>query len=245
MTIQHLPIAAPAPEVEKFFGKYPGLVLKNDPPDSGNHRGELWVEVPGLLEEVPNSTKERPLQVKAMPCFPPGFFFVPEVGAQVWIEFVAGDINSPLWTGVWYPVDKAPKTFDDQAATRFQKIIRTASGHVVQLDDTEDGEQIVVRHKGDTIVSIDNDKFDITHHSGTLVSIDADGNVAIQHNDGATTIELNEGVVNIIADNIKLDGVVEITGKTTIKENTFIEKDLEVGTGPKTTISKNEITGKL
>lgn len=217
-------------EESRLYGKYPGRVLENKAPDNGNHRGVLLVEISGLLEEKPDGSGEQLMQVSALPCFMPGFFFVPEKEARVWVEFVAGDINTPIWTGVWYPEKKAPATFDDQATTEFQKIIRTASGHVIQIDDTQDKEQVIVRHKADTIISMDKDNLNAKHHSGTSINVDKDGNLVIKHKDGMK-IEVGESKIQAKADNIILDGSVEITG------------DLVVGKGPKTTISGNIIEG--
>ena len=210
--------------VQKYFGKYPALVLDNEVPqgedDYGEHRGELRVEIPGLLEETADGQGQQPLQVWAKPCLPSGFFFVPEVADQVWVEFVEGDINTPVWTGVWYPRDASPQTEDDQAPTRFQKIIRTAGGHVVQLDDSEDEQKIVIKHM-----------------QGSLIRIDKEGHITIEHKDGFkiemkadSTVEINCDKVQINAD-VTVDGNLTVTG------------DVTVGQGPKTTISGNEITG--
>lgn len=147
---------------KKYYGKYPGVVLSNDPPQNDSHRGELLVEVHGILEETPDGESQRPIQVKAKPCFPPGFFFIPEEKDNVWVEFGAGDINNPIWTGVWYPKGKTPDTVGDEAPTKFQKIIRTVSGQVIQLDDSDNAERIVILHK-----------------SGSTVEIAADGKVTI------------------------------------------------------------------
>ncbi len=142
--------------VKKYYGKYPGVVLDNEPPD-GSHRGELLVEVHGILEETPDSQSQRPIQVTAKPCYPPGFFFIPEVGDNLWVEFGAGDINNPIWTGVWYPKDKTPFNTDAKAPDRFQKVIRTFSGHVIQLDDSDSEEKIIILHKSGSTVEIDQD----------------------------------------------------------------------------------------
>lgn len=197
---------------EKYFGKYPGLVLQNTPPenDQGNpnrtHRGELLVEVPGILEETEDGKGEQPIRIWARPCFHPGFFFIPEMGDQVWVEFIAGDINSPVWTGVWYPLKATPKTVAEEAPTRFQKVIRTASGHVVQLDDTEDEEKIV-----------------ITHKSGAKIEMNKDGSILIA-NEKNTFIFLNarEGQTTLFDEHQNLltmtsDGVVVAT------QGSFIE----------------------
>ena len=131
--------------LRRYYGKYPGLVRDNLAPD-GAHRGRIKVQVPGILEEgTPDGGGSKPLEVYADPCFMPGFFFIPEPGAQVWVEFVAGDINTPIWTGVWYPRDTTPQTFDGAAPTETQKIIRTVSGQQIQLDDTGGDEKLVIQ----------------------------------------------------------------------------------------------------
>ncbi len=63
---------------------------------------------------------------------------------HIWVEFQAGEIDDPLWSGVWYPKDAPPKTPDGDPPTRDQKVIRTAKGHVVLLDDTDGSEQVVI-----------------------------------------------------------------------------------------------------
>jgi len=177
---------------EKFYGKYPGRVLKQEaPPASGDYGGQLWVEVPGILEDDPSDTtgtKKRPLQVRALPCFPPGFFFVPEPGAHVWVEFAAGDINQAIWTGVWYPPKADPETFrsprtvDGKPPTRHQRIIRTPTGNVIQLDDSgEGGEAIELVNK--------------THKR--RVRLDKDG-ILLQFGEGSErVIKMNESGIEI------------------------------------------------
>lgn len=211
----------------RYDGKYPAIVLDEEPKEDALKRGELLVQVPGILEESEDGAGQQPIEVVAKPSFPAGFYVIPEPGARVWVEFAAGDINSPLWSGVWYPDDAPPQTADDEAPTRAQKIIRTAAGHVVQLDDTEGDEKIVVRHKLDS-----------------RIMIDAEGHIAIQHKDGMTIEITADNTINISCDtfivtagDITLDGAVHITGDTNI------DGVLTVGTELSTTINGNEITG--
>jgi hypothetical protein len=139
------PAAPPdARETRKYYGKYAGIVLKNDPPEKGDHRGEVLVEVSGILEDNPSGPGRRALQTLAKPCLPPGFFFVPEPKTHVWVEFAAGLLKESIWSGMWYPDGVPPKTPDGKAPTRDQKIIRTKKGHVVLIDDTDTKEQVVV-----------------------------------------------------------------------------------------------------
>lgn len=211
---------------DKYYGKYPGRVLENTPPEEDDHRGELLVEIPAILEETPDGAGERALQVVAKPCFLPGFFFIPDPEAQVWVEFVAGDIDYPVWTGVWYPTDASPRTADDQAPTEFQKIQRTSSGHVIQLDDSEDDEKLVIYHK-----------------SQSVITIDKDGNILIEHSGGAMMALKDDKAVEVTADTVTITGDITLDGTVQITGDSAIEGKLEVGSGPKTTIENNEIKG--
>jgi hypothetical protein len=167
----------------KFFGKYPGEVLENTLPKESETKGDLCVQVSSLFEDHPDEKgQRRPLKVVAKPNFLPGFFFIPEVGDRVWVEFVAGDINCPIWTGVWYPKESAPKTLDGEEPSYSQSVIRTASGHVIQLDDTEGDEKIVISHKGEAKIEIDKD--------GSLLLVNGDKKSFVYMNakDGETTL---------------------------------------------------------
>jgi len=167
----------------KYYGKYPGVVLDNDPP-AGNRRGELKVEVHGILEETSDGSGQRPIQVIAAPCYPPGFFFIPEVKDNVWIEFGAGDINTPIWIGVWYAKDKTPKNAEGQEPTTFQKIIRTVSGNVIQLDDSDKKENITILHKSGSTVEIDKDGNIAITVKGDDMSIKGSKNISLNSSDG-------------------------------------------------------------
>ena len=77
----------------RYFGKYRGTVVLNVDPEQ---RGRITAQVPDVLGMIPSSW--------ALPCIPiagkqQGTYFVPQVGAGVWIEFENGDVNHPIWTG--------------------------------------------------------------------------------------------------------------------------------------------------
>lgn len=133
-------------------GKFAGTVSDNAAPSSGSHRGQVKVQVAGLPEETADGNSSQAMEVTALPAYPPGHFFVPEVGDLVWVEFVDGNVNYPIWSGSYYKDDDAPHAIDaskpndpGDAATLDQKIIRTKSGQVIQLDDTSGSEQLVLK----------------------------------------------------------------------------------------------------
>lgn len=87
-----------------FFGKYRGKVENNIDPMM---LGKIQVSVPAVLGEGSLSW--------AMPCVPfagsgVGFFMIPPVGANVWVEFEGGDINYPIWSGCFWGVGEVPAT---------------------------------------------------------------------------------------------------------------------------------------
>lgn len=79
----------------RYYGKYRGTVVDNADPIQ---RGRLRVLVPAVLGEE---------ESWAMPCVPYagpnlGFYAMPEVGTNVWVEFEAGDISYPIWSGCFW-----------------------------------------------------------------------------------------------------------------------------------------------
>ena len=84
------------PGMSEFYGKYRGKVENNVDP---LQQGRVQVTVPAVLGDGRLSW--------AMPCAPyagsqVGFFAVPPVGANVWVEFEAGDPDYPIWSGCFW-----------------------------------------------------------------------------------------------------------------------------------------------
>jgi hypothetical protein len=82
----------------RYYGKYRGTVFNNVDPEL---RGRIQAIVPDVLGLIPSTF--------ALPCMPvagksSGAFFVPEIGAGVWIEFEQGDPDYPIWTGCFWGV---------------------------------------------------------------------------------------------------------------------------------------------
>jgi len=84
---------------EPFFAKYRGVVVETDDPERALR---VRVRVPEVLGE-----ERTPW---AMPCVPCGDPTVPPVGASVWVEFEAGDIDRPIWSGCFWPPGEAPES---------------------------------------------------------------------------------------------------------------------------------------
>jgi hypothetical protein len=86
----------------QFFGKYRGNVENNIDP---MQLGRIQVGVPAVLGDGTLSW--------AMPCVPfagsgVGFFAIPPNGANVWVEFEAGNPDYPIWSGCFWGVGEVP-----------------------------------------------------------------------------------------------------------------------------------------
>ncbi len=97
-----------------LFGKYRGKVVDNIDPLM---LGRLTVIVPAV-SDLPISW--------AMPCVPyagrnVGFFALPPIAANVWIEFEGGDLNYPIWTGCFWGEGELPV----KSAVPTSKVIKT------------------------------------------------------------------------------------------------------------------------
>jgi hypothetical protein len=114
---------------DRFFGKYRGLVVMNVDP---MQIGRLKAMVPEVLGEIPSSW--------ALPAAPyagtgAGLFTIPPIGAGVWIEFEAGDVSRPIWTGAWWATGEVPMDEKGAPAQTTTKILRSDFGLIVSLDD--------------------------------------------------------------------------------------------------------------
>jgi hypothetical protein len=117
-----------------FPGLYAGRVTDVADPE---RLGRIKVSVPSVFG--PDSPGLAPW---ARPCFPSGHYFVPDVGAHVWIAFENGDPDAPVWLGEWYPAGAVPPGADVTPPVR--RVVRTAAGHRILLDDSAGGERVVL-----------------------------------------------------------------------------------------------------
>ena len=126
--------------MEKHYGKFRGIVVDNADP---NNQGRLKARVPAVLHDVPSGWA-----YPAAPYAGPGVgvWTVPPVGAGVWIEFEAGDVANPIWTGCWWASDQRPADQNGGKAVPPLKIVRSEQGLMVSLDD--DGQTISLSDQG-------------------------------------------------------------------------------------------------
>ena len=81
-------------EQQRYYGKYHAVVIDNYDPEQA---GRIRVRVPEIFGDA-----DAPAW--AVPSWPAGStpeeHRVPDVGAEVWVEFEAGDPDRPIWDGL-------------------------------------------------------------------------------------------------------------------------------------------------
>lgn len=150
----------------RFYGKYRGTVTDNDDP---LHRGRVKANVPAVLGDVESGW--------CTACVPyagsdKGLFALPEVGDGVWVEFEAGDPSHPIWTGSWWGDEEIPNDPSGSQGTFQTKILKSASGLIVDLDDSA-GEIKISDSSGSNLLDIQVNAGQITIQANTSVTLEA------------------------------------------------------------------------
>jgi uncharacterized protein involved in type VI secretion and phage assembly len=123
-------------QATRFYGKYRGVVTDNQDPDN---LGRIKARVPEVLVDEETGWA---VPAAAYAGDGVGLYAVPAQDAGVWIEFEAGDLSRPIWTGCWWGGQQLPADQGGAAATPALKILRTDQGLMVALDD--DGQTVTV-----------------------------------------------------------------------------------------------------
>ena len=151
---------------DRHYGKYRGVVTDND---DQKQLGRLRARVPEVLGSVETGW--------ALPALPysgdgSGTFTIPKSGAGVWIEFEAGDLSRPIWSGGWWKGNGLPTDRNGTAATPDLKITRSEEGLMIALQDSD--QSIAISDgNGDNLMLIEVQSGKITVKAGSKVVIEA------------------------------------------------------------------------
>lgn len=93
----------------RYYGLYQGIVVNNKDPEK---RGRLQVQIPSILGE---QTFEEWIYGKSI--FNGneiGIFAIPSVGSGVWISFINGDPEMPIWEMGWFADKEISQEFKER-----------------------------------------------------------------------------------------------------------------------------------
>jgi len=157
---------SPDQTTTRFYGKYRGLVTDNQDP---LNLGRIKANVPEVLQDT---TTGWALPVAPYAGDGVGVYTVPDSGAGVWIEFEAGDVSRPIWSGCWWGDNQLPKDESGSDTKPSRKIIRTADGLLLAMNDG--GKTMSLSDSnGDNILKFEVQQGQITLQAGTKVVVEA------------------------------------------------------------------------
>jgi uncharacterized protein involved in type VI secretion and phage assembly len=205
-------LARVAQELQRrTYGKYRGFVADNDDPQQ---LGRVRVVVPSVLGAEVTGW--------ALPCLPfggqedQGLFTVPELDAQVWVEFEEGDVSRPIWTGTfWRQAADVPAEAASSPPTT--RLLKTPSGHLLRFDDEDGAERVTLHHQGGGELDLDPDgrvalaapdgaALRLDAAGGTVTVEDANGNRLVMEAAGVTVEDASGNRIELAASGVVVSG---------------------------------------
>ncbi|HEV2875593.1 MAG TPA: phage baseplate assembly protein V [Thermoleophilaceae bacterium] len=176
-----------------------GLV---DDIDDPNGWGRVKVLLPWLDGEI-GSVWAR----LALPAAGPerGFFFIPEVGDEVVVGFLQGDVRHPVVLGsLWNGVHAPPETLDAQANAI--RAIVSRSGHRFTFDDTDGAEKVEVKTSAEQTLTLDDasgsEKIQLKDKAGNEVTMESAG-ITLKAASGDIKLEASAGKISLAGKQIE------------------------------------------
>jgi phage protein D len=188
-----LSLLAPDRDTTPAGGLVIGIVTDNQDPDG---QGRVKVKYPWLSGEhasdwarlvTPGGGPDR------------GVEFLPEIHDEVLVGFEQNDMDYPyVLGGLWNGKDAPPKKNGEVVSGGHvqQRIIRSRSGHIITLDDSDGGGGITIQDKSGNKIALD------TGSNALTIQVQGDASVKAQ---GSLTLEA-QGQVEIKGMGVKVEG---------------------------------------
>ena len=181
--------------MREAFGIYYGKVTNIDDPDE---RGRIKCLIPQILGAKTESAWCEPCSIVAYDNG--GDFCIPKIDECVWIMFVGGDPNKPVYIGGWWSNNSVPKeTYDGLDNYR---IISYADCKIVLV----------------------NGKIHIETSNNSIVEMQ-EGKITLETSDGDTEVTIEDKKVSIKGD-LYVDGTIYGTQSAFIDMNVVAKNDV-------------------
>jgi uncharacterized protein involved in type VI secretion and phage assembly len=143
-----------------YYGKYRGKVANNIDP---MQQGRVQVSCPAVLGDGRSAW--------ALPSTPyagsgVGFFAIPPMDANVWVEFEGGDPDFPIWGGCFWGAGEVPAS----PAIAEMKVFKTSAG-TITLNDLPGVGGITIETTTGAKISITATGIEITNGQGASVKL--------------------------------------------------------------------------
>lgn len=193
----------------RIYGVVVGIVTNNKDTEK---LGRVKIKIPRLSGEDESNWARV---ISFMAGKERGAFFLPEIDDEVLVAFEYGDINMPYVIGsLWNGKDVPPENNSD--GKNNIRMIRSRSGHVITLDDSDGLEQIKIMDKTQKnmiIIDAKNNTISITSDKDIELSA-PNGKVTIEAMDietkstASTKIEATSGVDVKASGNLNIKGAM-------------------------------------
>ena len=165
----------------RICGVVVGVVTNNQDPEE---LGRVKVKFPWLsdAEESEWARMATPMAGNER-----GIYFLPEVDDEVLVVFEHGDLRLPYIIGALWNGQDQPPVKNDNGQNNL-RVIKSRSGHVIQLNDEEGKETIEIKDK-------DNKNSIVVDTAANTIAITADADI---------TLSAAQGKITLTAQNIEL-----------------------------------------
>jgi len=230
--MQREPIFSPLTVPAAGWGAVPLLarVVSLDDPD---RRNRVQVALLSLSADDGQAASLWARVVAPMAGDDRGLFCLPEVGDEVLVVFVQGDLRAPLIIGgLWNGASPSPADIESGGENRTKRL-RTKNGITITLDDQSGTETLTLETPG-------GQKVTLADGPGNLKLEDSNGNSIELATDGititasasvtvnASTVKVSAGMVTVDAGMSKFSGVVKCE---TLITNAVISTSYTPGAG--------------
>ncbi len=203
---------------QRIHGAVIGIVTSNEDPDK---LGRVKVRFPWLTDDDAShwARVSSPMAGNGR-----GLYLLPEIDDEVLVVFEQGIIEHPYVIGaLWNGKDKPPAENSD--GKNNCRVLKSRSGHIIVLDDTDGDEKIIIRDKsGETEIVMDVKGESLTITSKKDLNLNAGGNISIAADSNEVAIKCKSFLVDA-RDSFE----IKSTKKGTIKAGTAIAIDCMPG----------------
>lgn len=138
--------------MKEYLGIYQGIVTKTDDPEK---RGRIKCKIPKVLGNDVESAWCDPVVTVAYDGG--GDFCVPFIDEAVWVGFIHGEVNKPIYFGGWWKKEKTPwpsyDRLDDTRIISYKDFKITIHENEATIENCDGDNQIIMNKEGITIKS--------------------------------------------------------------------------------------------
>lgn len=171
-----------------YYGSYSGIVVDRDDPEN---RGRLKISCPDVWGDQKNDVWVLPRGMFIGNKI--GFNAIPQKDDNIWITFINGDANKPLWEYGWMAKDKG-----HELSSPDRYFLATPKGHLFVIDEKDD--KIYISYKDGKGIFIDRNKVYIAKENATIPSVLGDKNA-----------DLHKDVIQLIIEIIQAFNTAPVT----------------------------------